>query len=133
MLHFHIISLFPESIQPYLGSSILGRAQKDRKIKVSFYDPKKFIYPERSRGARVQDVRVDRRPYGGGSGMVLRPEPMLRAVRKAVGKKKAEVIFFSTDGAQLDERMAQKISKSAKKDIVLICGHYEGVDERVAT
>ena len=62
--------------------------------------------------------------------MVLRPEPMLRAVRKAVGKKKAEVIFFSTDGKQFDEGMAQKFSK--KKEVVFICGHYEGVDERVA-
>ncbi len=69
--------------------------------------------------------------------MVLRPEPILKAVNKAVGRsasrRKASIFFFSTDGIQLDEVMAQKISKSAKKDIVLICGHYEGVDERVAS
>ena len=132
MTHFHIVTLFPESIEPYLNSSIIGRAIKAKKIKISFYDPKKFIYPERSRGARAQDLRVDRRPYGGGPGMVLRPEPMLRAVQKALRRaqgKRVEKIFFSTDGAQFDEAMAQKFSK--KKDILFICGHYEGVDARV--
>jgi len=62
--------------------------------------------------------------------MVLEPDGMLRAAEKAIGKKRGvEVIFFSTDGAQFDEAMAKKFSK--KKDIVLVAGHYEGVDERV--
>ena len=64
--------------------------------------------------------------------MVLRPEPILRAVQKALRRahgKGVEVIFFSTDGKQFDEPMAKKLSK--KKDVVLICGHYEGVDARV--
>ena len=132
MLHFHIITLFPESIEPYLASSILGRAQKDKKIKVSFYDPKKFTRLRQGFGgqARSQDERVDRKPYGGGPGMVLRPEPILRAAEKAVGKKRATKLFFSTDGAELNEAFAKKLSK--QKDILLVCGHYEGVDERVA-
>lgn len=125
MLHFHIITLFPESIEPYLKSSILGRAREKGIIKVSYYDPKKFIRTSK----RVQDERVDRRPYGGGPGMVLRPEPMLRAIDKAAGKRKAEKIFFSTDGSLFDEAMAKKLAK--KKDIVFISGHYEGVDARV--
>ena len=62
--------------------------------------------------------------------MVLRPEPILLAAQKAIGKRKGvEKIFFSTDGAQFDEAMAKKLSK--KKDILFICGHYEGVDARV--
>ncbi|OGG57532.1 hypothetical protein A2853_01540 [Candidatus Kaiserbacteria bacterium RIFCSPHIGHO2_01_FULL_55_17] len=143
MIHFHIVTLFPESIEPYLTSSILGRAVKAKKIKVSFYDPKKFtlLRPNFARAtmgkqgfagqARSQDVRVDRKPYGGGPGMVLRPEPVLRAAEKAIGKKRgAEKIFFSTDGAQFDEALAERLSK--KKDILLIAGHYEGIDERVA-
>lgn len=121
MLHFHIITLFPESIEPYLKASIIGRAQKAKKIKVTFYDPKDFT--------RDKHGRVDRRPYGGGPGMVLEPDAVLRAAQKAIGKRKAEIIFFSTDGAQFDEPMAQKLSK--KKDIVFICGRYEGVDARV--
>ncbi len=133
MIHFHIVTLFPESIEPYLKASIIGRAVEDKKIKISFYNPKDFVYSARSRGAekpRTQDLRVDRKPYGGGPGMVLRPEPMLRAVQKAIGNKKGvEKIFFATDGEQFNEPMAKKMSK--KKDVVFICGHYEGVDARV--
>lgn len=124
MTHFHIVTLFPESIEPYLKSSIIGRAMAAKKIKVSFYDPKKFT--------RDKYGRVDRRPYGGGPGMVLEPDGMLRAVEKAVGKKKAEIIFFSTDGRQFDEALAKKYgSQTAIRHLVLICGHYEGVDARV--
>ncbi|MFA7309521.1 MAG: tRNA (guanosine(37)-N1)-methyltransferase TrmD [Candidatus Paceibacterota bacterium] len=122
MIHFHIITLFQESIEPYLKASILGKAQEKKKIKVSFYDPKKFT--------RDKYGRVDRRPYGGGPGMVLEPDGILRAVEKARGKKKGvEIIFFATDGVQFDESMAQKLSK--KKDIIFICGRYEGIDARV--
>ena len=122
MVHFHIVTLFPESIEPYLNASIIGRAIKAKKVKVTFYDPKAFT--------RDKYGRVDRRPYGGGPGMVLEPDGVLRAAQKAIGNKKgAEKIFFSTDGAQFDEAMAQRLSK--KKDIVFICGHYEGIDARV--
>jgi tRNA (guanine37-N1)-methyltransferase len=122
MTHFHVISLFPEAIEPYLNSSILGKAKMSKKIKISYYDPKEFT--------RDRYGRVDRRPYGGGPGMVLEPDAILRAVEKARGKKRGvEVIFFSTDGAQFDEPMAQKLAK--KKDIVFICGRYEGIDARV--
>ena len=121
MIHFHIVTLFPESIEPYLKSSIIGRALEAKKIKVSFYDPKKFT--------RDRYGRVDRRPYGGGPGMVLEPDGVLRAAQKAASKKGAEKIFFATDGVVFDEGMAKKLSK--KKDVVFICGHYEGVDARV--
>ena len=122
MIHFHIITLFPEAIQPYLTSSILGRAIEKKLIKISYYDPKKF--------AVGKHRRVDQRPYGGGPGMVLEPQAMLRAADKALkGKKSVEKIFFATDGALFDEAMAKKLSK--KKDILLISGRYEGVDARV--
>ncbi len=127
MVHFHIISLFPESIEPYLKASIIGRAIAAKKIKISYYDPKKFT--------RDRYGRVDRRPYGGGPGMVLEPDGVLRAAQKAIGNKPArpgkgvEKIFFATDGAVFDEAMAKKLAK--KKDILFICGHYEGVDARV--
>ena len=122
MLHFHIITLFPESIEPYLKASIIGRAVAAKKIKISYYDPKKFT--------RDKYGRVDRRPYGGGPGMVLEPDGVLRAAQKAIGNKKGvEKIFFATDGAVFDEAMAKKLSK--KKGVLFICGHYEGVDARV--
>lgn len=144
MIHFHIVTLFPESIEPYLESSIIGRAREKKLIKISYYDPKKY--------AVGKHKRVDQRPYGGGPGMVLEPTAVLRAAEKAqraITKKqspKTEVIFFSTDGKQFDEEMAKKLSNpirangrkrlasngAGKKDILLICGRYEGVDERVA-
>lgn len=126
MIHFHVITLFPESIEPYLKSSIIGRAQKAGKIKVSFYDPKKFT--------RDRYGRVDRRPYGGGPGMVLEPDSVLRAAEAALKrsekKKRPLVVFFSTAGEQFNERVAKQLSR--RHDILLIAGHYEGVDERVA-
>ncbi len=130
MIHFHIITLFPESIEPYLASSIIGRAVKNKKIKISYYDPKKFTHDRYG--------RVDRRPYGGGPGMVLEPDAILRAAEKAIGKKRgAEKIFFATDGAIFDEAMAKKlanprgVASRLTRHIVFICGHYEGVDARV--
>ena len=130
-IHFHIISLFPDSIEPYLQCSIVGKARagtgkandgkKTPPIEVSYYDPKDFT--DDSYG------RVDRRPYGGGPGMVLEPEAVLRAIQKAKGKKRPKIIFFATDGEQFTEEMAQKLSK--QKDIILICGRYEGIDARV--
>lgn len=140
MIHFHIVTLFPESIEPYLKSSILGKAIEKKKIKLSFYDPKDFT--------RDKYGRVDRRPYGGGPGMVLEPDAMLRAAEKAMrGKKYVTKIFFSTDGEQFDETMAamfacasqtctsrkhkHKPSSTGTKHILLICGRYEGVDARV--
>lgn len=122
MIHFHIVTLFPESIESYLSSSILGRAREKKLLKISYYDPKKF--------AVGKHRRVDQRPYGGGPGMVLEPTAMLRASEKALkGRKSVEKIFFATDGALFDETMAKKLSK--KKDILLVCGRYEGVDARV--
>lgn len=129
MIHFHIITLFPESIEPYLTSSILGRAIEKKLIKISYYDPKKY--------AVGKHKRVDQRPYGGGPGMVLEPTAVLGAAEKALKtitkrqetKKKPEILFFATDGEQFSEEMAKKLAR--KKDILLICGRYEGVDARV--
>ena len=126
MLHFHIITLFPESIEPYLKASVIGRAIAAKKIKISYYDPKKFT--------RDKYGRVDRRPYGGGPGMVLEPDGVLRAANAALKPTRrrlvgSEVIFFSTDGKLFDEAMAKRLAK--KKDVLFICGHYEGVDARV--
>src|SRR6185503_580404 len=92
MLHFHIVTLFPDSIEPYLQSSILGRARKGiapkgKKngkplIQVSYYDPKVFT--------RDKHGRVDRRPYGGGPGMIMEPDAILRAVEAAINKSKGK-------------------------------------------
>lgn len=122
MTHFHIITLFPDAVEAYLSSSILGKAREKKLIKVSYYDPKQF--------AVGKHKRVDQRPYGGGPGMVLEPQALLRAADKALkGKKNVERLFFATDGVLFSEALAKKLSK--KKEILLISGRYEGVDARV--
>lgn len=135
MLTFHVISIFPEVVEHYVRESILGKAQDAGRIKVMTYNPMDYTTP-RTKGALPQ--RVDARPYGGGPGMLLRAEPIIAAVGDAVGRKrnvgyihfKPRAEQFSTDMAS---QMAQEslLSKGAVKDIVIICGRYEGVDSRI--
>src|SRR3954470_4068786 len=95
---FHIITLFPHSFDSYLGESILKRAIEDKKIAVKFYNPRDF--------AENKWKRIDRQPYGGGPGMVIQAEPVVRAIesalkqarKKAKKNLKAKIIFFSPAG-----------------------------------
>lgn len=124
-MNYHVITLFPEAFSSYLGESILKRAIEDKKIKVKFYNPKDF--------EKDPKWRVDQKSYGGGPGMVLRAEPVVKAIAKAVSKSKkgkTKIIFFSPAGKLFDTEYAKK---SAKKysDIIFICGRYEGIDARV--
>ncbi len=122
MIHFHIITLFPESIECYFNASMLKRAQADKKIRVSFYNPRDYTTDKHR--------RVDYRPYGGGPGMVLEAESVLRAAEAAIGRKKdVEVIFFSPSAKQFEQKDAVRIAKKAKH-VVFLCGHYEGIDAR---
>ncbi|OGI93862.1 tRNA (guanosine(37)-N1)-methyltransferase TrmD [Candidatus Nomurabacteria bacterium RIFCSPLOWO2_01_FULL_40_18] len=125
-MRFHIITIFPEMFDSYLKESILGRAVKDKKISIKFYNPMDFCKPKE---------RVDSRPYGGGPGMVLRPKLFLKTydlIKKKLKAKsyKLKVILFSTSGKKFTTAYAKQ---SAKKftDIILISGRYEGIDARV--
>jgi len=131
-MHFHVITLFPEVCKAYTDASILGRAQKTekgkgakvrgKKIAVSYYDLRSF--------ATDKHKKTDDRPYGGGPGMVMKAEPLLRAVHKAVGKKNgAKILIMSPRGKLFTQAEAKALSK--KKEIVLISGRYEGIDARV--
>ncbi|OGI95327.1 tRNA (guanosine(37)-N1)-methyltransferase TrmD [Candidatus Nomurabacteria bacterium RIFCSPLOWO2_01_FULL_42_17] len=114
----------------YLRESIIGRAIKDKKIKILFYNPRDFIKAPKNNYKPVDD-----KPYGGGPGMVMRAEPILKAVQ-AIYKKlqatsyKLKTIIFSTSGKKFTTKYAKT---SAKKytDIILISGRYEGIDARV--
>lgn len=122
-MRFHIITIFPEMFDSYLKESILGRAVKEKKISIKFYNPLDFCKPKE---------RVDGRPYGGGPGMVLRPEFFLKAFSKIKikDKKKTKIILFSTSGKKFDTSYAKKAVKKYT-DIILISGRYEGIDARV--
>lgn len=124
-MRFHIVTLFPEACEAYCDASILGRAQKDKTISVRYYNPRDFT--------KDKWRRIDRRPYGGGPGMVLEAEPFLRAAAKAKGKKtkRVKVVFFATDGVQFTNTLARKWAKSYD-DIIFLSGRYEGIDARAA-
>lgn len=120
-MNFYIISIFPEAFDSYLNESILARAIKNKKIKIKFFNPIDF----------VKEGRVDDKPYGGGPGMVMKAEPVIKAISKAVGKKrKIKIIFLSPSGKKFDTNLAKKMSKQ-HKDIVIVCGNYEGIDARI--
>ncbi len=135
MITFHIISIFPQSFDSYLKESIIGRALENKKIKVSFYNPRDFIKIPKGK-AQNNYKPVDERPYGGGPGMVMKAEPIIHAVEKAISKvktkdkKKILIINFIPSEEKFTTEFAKSISKKYT-DIVLICGRYEGIDARV--
>lgn len=119
-LRVAVVTLFPGMFEGPLTQSIVGRARAGGALEVSFTDPRDFAEDRRR--------TVDDRPYGGGPGMVLLAEPLYRAI-KAARRPKARVILLSPQGKRFDQKTAQRLVKTGK--IVLVCGHYEGVDERV--
>lgn len=120
MLNIHVITIFPEAFESYLKTSILGKAQKKKLFKINFINLRDF--------AGGKHKQVDDSPYGGGPGMVLKFEPIYKAVKSI--KAKSEIILFSASGKKLDSKTVRRLSKN--KNLILICGRYEGVDERVA-
>jgi tRNA (guanine37-N1)-methyltransferase len=145
-MNFHVVTLFPEVCKAYTDASVLGRAQKTekgkgakvrgKKIAVMYYNPRDF--------AKNKHKKTDDRPYGGGPGMVMYAEPIIRAVEKAVGRKLktqnsklnpaasrggVKTLILSPRGKKFDQAMAKKLARY--KDLVLISGRYEGIDARV--
>lgn len=125
---FHIITLFPKAFDSYLGESILKRAIEDKKISVKFYNPRDY--------SDDKHKRVDRAPYGGGPGLVIQAEPVIKAVETALKliaksrKLKAKIVWTSPSGKQFDTKYAKTVSKKYT-DIIFICGRYEGLDARI--
>lgn len=134
-MQFHVITIFPEVCEVYTSASVLGRAQKTdkgkgakvrgKKMEVKYYNPRDYT--------KDKHKKVDERPYGGGPGMVMIAEPILRAWDKAVGKKdqkKVKTLIMSPRGKVFDAAYAKKLA-SSYEHIVLISGRYEGIDARV--
>ena len=134
--NFQVITLFPEVCQAYTDASVLGRAQKTekgkgakvrgKKLEVQYYNPRDF--------ATNKHNKVDDKPYGGGPGMVMQAEPIVKAWEKAVGRKKdqkqVKTLIMSPRGKEFDQKYAKKLAKQYKH-VVLISGRYEGIDARV--
>ena len=122
-MNFHVLTLFPEMIMNGLETSILGRAAA--KGIVSFEAVNIRDYTLERHG------KVDDYPYGGGAGMVMQAEPIYRAYAALVEKigKKPRVIYMTPQGQTFNQSIAEDLAK--EEDLVFLCGHYEGVDERV--
>lgn len=134
-MNFHIITLFPEMFDSYLKESILGRAIREKRIKITFINPRRFvtgkykkIWPDGNVSAQI-----DERPYAGGPGMVMMAEPIIKAVEsilKKIKNKKFLIINFIPSAEKFTTTEAKKISKKYT-DVIMICGRYEGIDARV--
>ncbi len=122
MLNFDIITIFPEMFSSYLKESLIARAQKKKLVKINVHNLRKWT--------KDRHKTVDDRPYGGGLGMVLKVEPIYKAVKEIKKGKKAKVILFTPRGKKFNQQIAYNLSKLDK--VVMVCGRYEGVDERVA-
>ncbi|MGB4076471.1 MAG: tRNA (guanosine(37)-N1)-methyltransferase TrmD [Minisyncoccia bacterium] len=133
MIRFHLITLFPEACEAYLSASILGRARKNKKILVRYENPRDHVTLSPAR-RETNYRKVDERPYGGGPGMVMQALPVVRAVKKSLpprlslGGRKAALVWFSPGAKAFDNKEADKLAKFS--DVVLVCGRYEGIDER---
>jgi len=130
-MRFHIITIFPDIFDSYLNESIIGRAIKNKHISVKFYNPRDYVKSQNKANYKP----VDDRPYGGGPGMVMRAEPILKAIERALSKiknKKSKILIinFIPNAEKFTTIFAKKVSKKYT-DIILICGRYEGIDARV--
>ncbi len=120
-LRFDVITLFPEVIEAYASASILGRAQQAKLIKVTAHQLRNQ--------SKHKWKQVDFRPYGGGPGMVLEAESVIRAVEKAKKGKKVKVILTSAGGKEFTNTYAKDLAKKFDQ-VIIIAGRYEGVDVR---
>lgn len=122
-MNFHVLTLFPEMIMQGLSTSILGRAVQNQYISIEAVNIRDYTTDKHG--------KVDDYTYGGGAGMLMQAQPVYdayRAVEDAIGKK-ARVIYLTPQGKTFHQEMAKEFAK--EEDLIFLCGHYEGIDERV--
>lgn len=122
-MNFHVMTLFPELIEQGLNTSILGRAIKNDLISLNAVDIRDF--------SENKHRRVDDYPYGGGAGMVMAAEPIIRCYEhiKQSMTNQARVIYLTPQGQVFNQKIAKELAK--EEELIFLCGHYEGIDERV--
>jgi tRNA (guanine37-N1)-methyltransferase len=121
MFTINVVTLFPDALRPMLGASILGRAEKDGLVRYRLIQLRDFSHDRHQ--------TVDDAPYGGGAGMVLKPEPFFEAV-DSLGERGGPLVLLSARGARFTHAYAVRYSLGP--DVTLLCGHYKDVDQRVA-
>lgn len=123
-MRFDLLTIFPEIFNSYLKESIIKRAIEDGKLKIVVHDIRKF--------SKDRHHKVDAPPYGGGPGMVMTPQPVYDCVKHIKKINKGPVIYMSPAGKVLTRPLTEKIHKQyGKKGLILLCGRYEGIDQRV--
>ena len=120
-LRINVVTLFPEAFQPWLDLSIVGRARQEGRVEFRLVQLRNFTHDRHH--------TVDDYPYGGGAGMVLKPEPCFEAV-ESLGALSGPVVLLSARGRRFEHRDA--VRYAVGRDLTLLCGHYKDVDERVA-
>ncbi len=121
MKQYTVLTLFPEMIMQAFSHSILARAQKENHICIEAIDIRAF--------SKNKQKHVDDYPYGGGAGMVMQAQPIYDAYQSIPEQKRGRVIYLSPQGKTFTQQLAQQLAR--EENIVFLCGHYEGVDERV--
>lgn len=119
-MKFDILTLFPEMFTP-LKESIIGRATENKFLDINLINIRDF--------SKDKQKHVDDTPYGGGAGMVIKPDVVYDAYNSIEDKENAKVIYLSPKGKTLNQKMVTDLSK--EKHLILLCGHYEGIDQRV--
>lgn len=119
---FDIITIFPKIFDCYFNESIIKRAREEGLAKIDIHNLRDYTTDKHK--------TVDDRPFGGGPGMVMKVEPIYKAIKRIKRTKKSKIILLSAKGKKFNQKFARSLSKL--NQLILICGHYEGVDERVA-
>lgn len=122
LVRFDVVTLFPDFFTSALQSGLLGKALAGNIASVGLVNPRDFTTDKHR--------RVDDEPYGGGVGMVLKPEPIFAAVESLPAEPRREVILLTPQGERMDQRLFRELA-AGYDQLVLLCGHYEGFDERV--
>ena len=124
-MNFYIMTLFPEMVMDGLNTSIIGRAVKNELLSIEALNIRDYAFNKHH--------SVDDYPYGGGAGMLMQAEPVYQCyealTEKIKQKKRARVIYLSPQGQTFNQTMAEEFAQ--EEDLVFLCGHYEGIDERV--
>jgi tRNA (guanine37-N1)-methyltransferase len=120
-MRINILTLFPEMFGGVLSSSILGKASEKGLVQFEVNNFRDF--------SESKHGTVDDTPYGGGGGMVLKPEPLFRAVEAIAGESKPRVILMCPQGVTYNQKLAEELAQ--EEHLIFICGHYEGYDERI--
>ena len=123
-MRFHIVTIFPEFFAGPLDHGVVAKAKQAGRLDICIHDLRNWTY-DRHR-------TVDDRPFGGGEGMLLKPEPLFQAVETIlpVRSERSRIVLLSAQGRKFDQSVARELAEL--DELVLICGRYEGVDERVA-